>query len=53
MIDNNEAADMLWRAKQLRQEIAQILAYAENWNTYIRQEDDEQPINPDPDGDLA
>jgi hypothetical protein len=39
----------LTRARHLRQEIEQILVDAEHWN---RTHPDEEPIDPDPEGEL-
>lgn len=46
-----QRAVLVDKVREARQQIAQIFNDCEHWNTHVRKPD-EQPIDPDPDGDL-
>lgn len=45
-------SEIVAEAKRIREEIADIFAVAEHWNTCVRKPD-EDVIDPDPEGQLA
>ena len=51
IIPENHSVEWIERTIMLRQEIAQIFIDAAHWNECVRKPD-EQPIDPDPDGEL-